>query len=101
MFTYLQTLKIPFNTTSFCYILVYGSAVRSSPRKRKRTNIKEDDTSAEEDDNILDYSTDSSSDNVDGNSVIDNDKLNIGKTDWDGLGIWYSFYSGIAVKLCL
>ena len=74
---------------------MYGSAVRSSPRKRKRTNIKEDDASTEEDDNILDYSTDSSSDNVDGNSVIDNDKLNIGKTDWDGLGIDIHFIQGL------
>ena len=52
-----------FNTTSFCYILVYGPAVWSSSEKKKRTDIKEDDSSAEEDENILDYSTDKSSDN--------------------------------------
>ena len=54
-------------------------AVWLSPRKRKRTDIKEDDSSAEEDENILDYSTDSFSDNDDGNNVIDNSKLNIEK----------------------
>ena len=63
LFTSLQTLKISFSTTSFCYILVYGPAVWSSPRKRKRTDIKEDDSSTQEDENILDYSTDSSSNN--------------------------------------
>ena len=62
-------------------------AVWSSPRKRKRTDTKEDDSSAEEDENILDYLTDSSPDNDDQNSVIDNGKLNIEKAVWDGLGI--------------
>ena len=66
---------------------MYGSTVRSSPRKRKRTDIKDNDSSAEEDENVLDYSTGSSSDNDDGNSVIDNDKLNIQKAVWDGPGI--------------
>ena len=66
---------------------MYRTAVWSSLRKRKRTDIKEDDSSAEEDENILDYSTDSSSDNDDGNNVIDKGKLNIEKTDRDGPGI--------------
>ena len=66
---------------------MYGPAVRSSPRKRKRTDIKEDDSSGEEDENILDYSTGSSSDNDDRNNVIDNGKLNIEKAVWDGPGI--------------
>ena len=55
---YLLLYKL--NTTSFCYIFVYGPAVRSSPRKRKRTDIKEDASSAGEDENTLNYSTDSS-----------------------------------------
>ena len=42
---------------------MYGPAVWSSSEKKKRTDIKEDDSSAEEDENILDYSTDKSSDN--------------------------------------
>ena len=66
---------------------MYSPAVWSSPRKRKRTDTKEDDSSAEEDENILDYLTDSSPDNDDQNSVIDNGKLNIEKAVWDGLGI--------------
>ena len=66
---------------------MYSSAVWSSPRKRKRTDTKEDDSSVEEDENILDYLTDSSPDNDDQNSVIDNGKLNIEKAVWDGLGI--------------
>ena len=66
---------------------MYGPAVRSSPRKRKRTDIKEDDSSGEEDENIFDYSTGSSSDNDDRNNVIDNGKLNIEKAVWDGPGI--------------
>ena len=79
---------------------MYGPAIQSSPRKKKRTDIKEDDSSTEEDENILDYSTDSSSDNDEPNSVTDNGKLNIEKAVWDGQGIWYSLYSGIAVRLC-
>ena len=47
---------------------MYGPAVWSSPRKIKRTDIKEDDSSTQEDENILDYSTDSSSNN-DGSNV--------------------------------
>ena len=66
---------------------MYGPAVWSSLRKRKRTDIKEDDSSGEEDENILDYSTGSSSDNDDRNNVIDNGKLNIEKAVWDGPGI--------------
>ena len=66
---------------------MYGPAVWSNPRKRKRTDIKEDDSSGEEDESILDYSTDSSSDNGDRNNVIDNGKLNIEKAVWDGPGI--------------
>ena len=66
---------------------MYSPAVWSSLRKRKRTDTKEDDSSAEEDENILDYLTDSSPDNDDQNSVIDNGKLNIEKAVWDGLGI--------------
>ena len=58
---------------------MYGPAVRSSSRKRKRTDI-EDDSSAEEDENILDYSTDSSFNN-------DNGKLNIERAVWDRPGI--------------
>ena len=66
---------------------MYGPAIQSSPRKKKRTDIKEDDSSTEEDENILDYSTDSSSDNDEPNSVTDNGKLNIEKAVWDGQGI--------------
>ena len=102
LFIYFTTnFKNSFNTTSLCYILVYGPAFQSSPRKRKRTDIKEDDSSAEEDENILDYLTDSSCNNDDGNDVIDNGNLNIEKVVWDGPGISYSLYSGVVVKFCL
>ena len=88
LFIYFTTnFKNSFNTTSLCYILVYGPAFQSSPRKRKRTDIKEDDSSAEEDENISDYLTDSSYNNDDGNDVIDNGNLNIEKVVWDGPGI--------------
>ena len=88
LFFYFTTnFKNSFNTTSLCYILVYGPAFQSSPRKRKRTDIKEDDSSAEEDENISDYLTDSSYNNDDGNDVIDNGNLNIEKVVWDGPGI--------------
>ena len=66
---------------------MYGPVFQSSPRKRKRTDIKEDDSSAEEDENISDYLTDSSYNNDDGNDVIDNGNLNIEKVVWDGPGI--------------
>ena len=69
--------------------------------KWKRTDIKENHSSAEEDENILDYSTDSSSDNDDGNNVIDNSKLNIEKEVCDGPVIRYSLYSRIVAKFCL
>ena len=69
--------------------------------KGKRTDIKENHSSAEEDENTLDYSTDSSSDNDDGNNVIDNSKLNIEKEAWDGPVIRYSLYSRIVAKICL
>ena len=60
--------------------------------KGKRTDIKENHSSAEEDENTLDYSTDSSSDNDDGNNVIDNSKLNIEKEVWDGPVIIFTVF---------
>ena len=55
-----------------------------------------------QDENILDYSTGSSSDTDDGNNVIGNGKLNTEKAAWDRPGIWYTLHSArIAAIFCL